>query len=170
MKKRLATFLLTGILLTGCHKAIVTQISSSQNVVSAVKSAIEKEFEDIAVQANQGDAEAQYSLAVMYDEGEGTREDNAKAIEWYTKSANQGYDLAQYNLAIMYDEGEGVDQDRSTAIEWFTKAANQGYANMLKLNLNLVELTTITMAKVQTRITIDISSGVQKLSIKGLVR
>lgn len=128
MKKRLATFLLTGILLTGCHKAIVTQISSSQNVVSAVKSAIEKEFEDIAVQANQGDAEAQYSLAVMYDEGEGTREDNAKAIEWYTKSANQGYDLAQYNLAIMYDDGEGVDQDRSKAIEWFTKAANQGYA------------------------------------------
>ena len=128
MKKSLATFLLTGIMLTGCHKVIETQISSPQNVASTEKLAVEKEFEDLTVQANQGDAEAQYSLAVMYDDGEGVDEDSSKAIEWLKKSANQGYAKAQYELAWAYYnyDGTGTREDYDRHLEWRAKAINQG--------------------------------------------
>ena len=50
----------------------------------------------------KGFAEAQFSLGVMYDEGQGVRQDYYKAVEWYTKAAKQGYADAQFNLALMY--------------------------------------------------------------------
>ena len=78
--------------------------------------------------ANQGNAQAQSNLGVMYYEGKGVRQDYQKAVEWYTKAANQGNAHAQYNLGVMYDEGKGVRQDYQKAVEWFTKAANQGFA------------------------------------------
>ena len=78
--------------------------------------------------ANQGNAQAQYNIGVMYVQGKGVRQDYQKAVEWYTKAANQGNAHAQYNLGVMYDEGKGVRQDYQKAVEWFTKAANQGFA------------------------------------------
>ncbi|WP_163366756.1 tetratricopeptide repeat protein, partial [Klebsiella aerogenes] len=58
--------------------------------------------------AEQGHADAQYNLAVSYDEGEGVERDGSKAVFWYTKAANQGNRDAQNNLGVMYDEGDGV--------------------------------------------------------------
>ena len=78
--------------------------------------------------ANQGDAEAQYNLALMYDEGEEVRQDHFKAFEWYQKAANQGFASAQFNLGVMYRSGEGVRQDYAKALQWYQKAANQRYA------------------------------------------
>ena len=66
MKKRLAAFLLTGIMLTGCHRAIDTQINSIQNNVPTVKSDVEKDFDDLTVQANLGDASSQGQLGLIY--------------------------------------------------------------------------------------------------------
>ncbi len=40
--------------------------------------------------AEQGDAEAQYHLGVMYKNGRGVPQDHEKAIKWFTKSAEQG--------------------------------------------------------------------------------
>uniref|UniRef100_UPI002593A415 tetratricopeptide repeat protein n=1 Tax=uncultured Psychrobacter sp. TaxID=259303 RepID=UPI002593A415 len=74
------------------------------------------------------DAEAQYNIGLMYDKGEGVRQDYAKAVEWYTKAANQDVPVAQYNLGLMYNKGEGVRQDYAKALEWYIKAANQGDA------------------------------------------
>ena len=45
--------------------------------------------------AEQGDAEAQYMLADMYDEGHGVPQDDAEAIKWYLKAAEQGHADAQ---------------------------------------------------------------------------
>ena len=67
----------------------------------------------------------------MYDEGEGTAEDNQAAIKWYTAAAEQGERNAQYNLAIMYDEGEGTREDNGEAIKWYTAAASQGEASAM---------------------------------------
>ena len=47
MKKRLAVFLLTCIMLTGCTKVIDTQRESTQNNVPTVKSDVEKDFENL---------------------------------------------------------------------------------------------------------------------------
>jgi TPR repeat protein len=48
--------------------------------------------------AEQGLAKAQYNLGLMYKSGEGTPQDYAAAIKWFTKSAAQGNDGAQTKL------------------------------------------------------------------------
>ena len=78
------------------------------------------------IKAEQGDAEAQNNLGVMYCEGKGVPEDNAEAFKWFRKAAEQGHDSAQYNLGQMYREGEGVPQDDVEAAKWYRKAAEQG--------------------------------------------
>jgi len=40
--------------------------------------------------AKSGNIGAQTNLAVMYEEGEGVAQDNAKALFWYQKAAQQG--------------------------------------------------------------------------------
>ncbi|GIT24767.1 MAG: hypothetical protein CM1200mP41_08110 [Gammaproteobacteria bacterium] len=41
--------------------------------------------------AKQGDADAQFSLGVMYEKGEGVAKDNKAAVKWYTLAAEQGF-------------------------------------------------------------------------------
>ena len=75
--------------------------------------------------AEQGHANAQYNLGIMYDHGHGVDVNYKKAIEWYEKAAEQGYAKAQYNLGVMYDHGQGVDVNYKKAIEWYEKAAKR---------------------------------------------
>jgi uncharacterized protein len=79
--------------------------------------------------AEQGDAIAQYNLALMYRDGEGVTQDDAEAVKWFRKAAEQGVANAQYNLALRYDKGKGVTQDYAEAAKWFRKAAKQGNAS-----------------------------------------
>ncbi|MEW6645847.1 MAG: SEL1-like repeat protein [Pseudomonadota bacterium] len=51
--------------------------------------------------ANLGNAEAQYKLAEMYAQGQGTRADPEQARHWYEASAGQGYAPAQRKLAAL---------------------------------------------------------------------
>ncbi len=41
--------------------------------------------------AAQGDAEAQYNLGVMYDEGQGVRQNKRTAKEWFGKACDNGH-------------------------------------------------------------------------------
>jgi len=45
--------------------------------------------------AEQGNAEAQYNLGLMYANGQGVLRDKAKAAEWLKKAAAQGYEKAK---------------------------------------------------------------------------
>ena len=58
--------------------------------------------------------------------GEGTREDNAEAIKWYSLSADQGNPIAQNNLGAMYYAGEGAELDKVQAYKWFYIAEKLG--------------------------------------------
>lgn len=84
------------------------------------------DFKETLQVAEQGDAAAQYNLGVMYDQGQGVRQDYVQAVQWYRKAAEQGHAVAQYNLGSMYDQGQGVRQDYAQAVGWFRKAAEQG--------------------------------------------
>jgi TPR repeat protein len=53
-------------------------------------------------------AEAQFNLAISYDNGAGVPEDDRQEVYWCTKAAGQNYGDAQYNLGIMFANGEGV--------------------------------------------------------------
>ena len=79
--------------------------------------------------AEQGDANAQYSLGVMYANGHGVPEDDKQAVKWYRLAAEQGLANAQYNLGLMYENGEGVPEDDKQAVKWLRLAAEQGHAD-----------------------------------------
>ena len=78
--------------------------------------------------AEQGNAEAQYSLGVCYRCGDGVEKNLEEAIKWYKKAAEQGYAKAQYNLAVCYDSEYGVEKNVEEAVKWYRKSAEQGYA------------------------------------------
>jgi len=78
--------------------------------------------------AEEGDADAQTSLGLMYDEGKGVKQDHAEAPKWYRKAADQGHANAQFSLGVMYDEGKVIKQDYAEALKWYRKAAEQGHA------------------------------------------
>ncbi|WP_293004660.1 tetratricopeptide repeat protein [Nitrosomonas sp.] len=76
--------------------------------------------------AEQGYADAQFNLGLMYANGEGVPQDMEQAVELFKKAAEQGHVDAQNNLGAMYFTGEGVARNEKKAIEWFEKAAAQG--------------------------------------------
>lgn len=76
--------------------------------------------------AEQGYADAQFNLGLMYANGEGVPQDMQQAVELFRKAAEQGHVDAQNNLGALYFIGEGVERDVKKAIAWFEKAAAQG--------------------------------------------
>ena len=78
--------------------------------------------------AEQGDAEAQYSLGLMHRYGQSVKQDYAKAAKWYRRAAEQGHFKAQTNLGRLYNNGQGLPLDYVMAVKWFRKAADQGTA------------------------------------------
>ena len=79
--------------------------------------------------ANQGDANSQFNLALLYENGAGTPQNTKQAVYWYTKLAEQGNVEAQYKLARLYrfSGDDGAPQDYKLAFFWYTKAAEKGH-------------------------------------------
>ena len=78
--------------------------------------------------AEQGDANAQYDLGIMYVFGEAVERDYKRAVYWLSKAAKQEHSGAQWTLGLMYDHGEGLEQNYEKALYWYKKAAEQGDA------------------------------------------
>ncbi|RUP43748.1 hypothetical protein BC936DRAFT_136790 [Jimgerdemannia flammicorona] len=76
--------------------------------------------------ARQGDAIAQFNLAMMHMRGEGVMRDAAAAQHWFEESASHGNIHAQRQLSKMYFHGLGVPRCMETATYWTRKAADQG--------------------------------------------
>ena len=74
--------------------------------------------EDFRKDAEQGNAEAQFSLGICYANGNGVAKDMTKAVEWYRKAAEQGHDKAQFNLCLCYANSDGVAKDMTEAAKW----------------------------------------------------
>ena len=85
---------------------------------------IERAFNLYSIAADIGYSEAQYNLGSMYEKGDGTKKNEDKSIEWYTKSAMNGYIPAFYSVAVMnYKKSH---PDKLTAYAWFTIASASG--------------------------------------------
>jgi uncharacterized protein len=73
--------------------------------------------------AEQGDANAQYYIGVLYDFRKGVPQDFSLAREWYEKAAAKGHAGAQNNLGGLYEFGHGVPQNDVLAYMWYSLAA-----------------------------------------------
>jgi TPR repeat protein len=84
----------------------------------------------MVVLANKGDAEAQYHVGMMYNNGIGTEQDRKQAFEWFQKSAAAGDPLGAYKLGCYYDgQGAGiVALDADQALKYKLVSAEAGYA------------------------------------------
>ncbi len=78
--------------------------------------------------AEQGNAEAQYNLGVLYRTGRGVTKDYSAAFTWFGKAAAQAHAQAQYNLGVLYLNGWGTAADPDQARHWLELAAAQGVA------------------------------------------
>jgi len=76
--------------------------------------------------AERGDAEAQFQLSVIYQNGRLLPQDQAIAREWLIKAADQGHVKAMFNLGVTYGDGLGVPVDDAEAFKWYQAAANEG--------------------------------------------
>jgi len=104
-------------------------------------------WEKIEELAYDGNANAQYMLAKMYDGysywyqswesekidyhkiGESYTNlgpDYDKAAYWYLKAAEQNHAAAQHAMAYMYANGSGVHQNLDKAFHWLRKSAYNG--------------------------------------------
>jgi S1-C subfamily serine protease len=85
----------------------------------------QRAFYEMVRAANDGSADAQFTLGVMYDVGQHVRVDKATAAAWYRQAALQGEPNAQLRLARMMFDGEGIKRDRRAGYVWALLAAER---------------------------------------------
>jgi len=94
-------------------------------------------YEEWLPVALSDDAEAQYSIGVLYYFGKGFPKDFYIAQLWFRKAAAQGHAEAQFNLAAMMDFGEGPVGSDHQIVELYRKAAEQG-VDVAQYNLGMI--------------------------------
>ncbi len=118
----------------GLLRVLLLLAVSSSLVAAPAFSFNEDDFKEAKKAADNGDAEAELRVGIMYDTGQGVPQNFTEALKWYKLSANQGNAIAQNNLGVMYLQGEGVAQNYFEAAKWIQQSANQDYS---KAEMNL---------------------------------
>ena len=94
------------------------------------------DLEECMAQAQQGNPDAQASIAYCYIRGKhGLKKDTPKGFEYLQKcftylckSAESGEGRSMALLGLCYEEGTGVEKDDAQAYEWYRKSAEAGDA------------------------------------------
>src|SRR5437899_10137564 len=94
--------------------------SAASNAQDAAKSQTVStdDLKKLTEKAEKGDASAQFSLGLIYYNGDGVPQDYSEAFKWFHEAAEQGVADAQFNLGVMYHEGHSVPQDDTQAFKW----------------------------------------------------
>ncbi|MGB7281272.1 MAG: hypothetical protein WBE13_03335 [Candidatus Acidiferrum sp.] len=71
-------------------------------------------------------AQAQFSLAQAYLDGEGVKEDDAQARHWFEKAHENGFANAVMSLGNLYQEGKGGARDYVQALALYQEAYGKG--------------------------------------------
>ena len=77
--------------------------------------------------ADQGNARAQFWLAILHSSGGVLPKNASQATAWIRRAAGNGDENAQFLLGVMYRSGKDVPQDYTRAAAWLRKAADQGH-------------------------------------------
>ncbi len=102
--------------------------------------------------ADQGNAEAQHRLGVMYEFGIGVPQNFSEAFGLFSLAARQGFMRSQASLGLMYSDGRGSPVDLSAAHMWFNLAAAQGdHGAATNRDLAAKQMTPQQIAQAQAR-------------------
>jgi len=79
--------------------------------------------------ADQGHARAMVNLGMLYDDGNGVVQDNARANTLYREAIEVDTNTtALFNLGSSYLNGTGVEMSLATALSFWQRAADLGHA------------------------------------------
>lgn len=81
--------------------------------------------------ANEGDTDAQNTLAYYYFNGYGVEQDYDKSLEWSIKSAEGGNLASMFNVGYNYYHGFTGDINYELAFKWYKKAADAMFPKAL---------------------------------------
>lgn len=84
------------------------------------------DLSELIAQANQGDRNAQYQLAIDYQSGQNTPVSQDDAFYWFQQAAESGHPAAMIQLANTYLSSSGTEKDIDKALLWLTKAFATG--------------------------------------------
>ncbi len=71
--------------------------------------------------ALQGDAEAQFTMAVHYENGVGVKKNAEAAFDMFKRAADNGIQEAIRRLVLAYGLGKGVKKDYNASVSYFDK-------------------------------------------------
>ena len=136
IKTFICFLVITGFLLVGGQ--VIAQVSDYKKAVNAYKNGdYETAYKLIRPLADNGFAQAQYSLGAMYEKGMGVNASLKTAKKWFQLAAEKGISKAQYKLGLIYRDGKGVEKNYSKAIKWWKLVANKGNSEA-QINLGLL--------------------------------
>lgn len=76
--------------------------------------------------AEAGNPDAQFNLALLYENGLGVARNDIEALAWYRRAAELGDPGAQRNVGVFYAFGRGVAPNDVLAVAWLTVAQENG--------------------------------------------
>ena len=83
--------------------------------------------------AKYGFVDAQYTLALLYDQGLGVPEDKQEALKWGLLAAAQGHVPAIYASAIWLERGYNNQTPApAIALSFYEQAAANGHTNAMR--------------------------------------
>ena len=113
--------------------------------------------------ANAGNADAQYNLGLMYEQGAGVTQSWAESAMWQKLAAKQGHVKSQYALSIKHITGTGVLMDGVMGYMWANIASANGYSGAGKIRDGIAKsMTPAAIEKAQAMARECVSSGYTK--------
>lgn len=101
----IAIVVATAISLVACSEKAAdsnrTEKAEKAVATKVIANVTEDRIAQLQREAQEGDPDAQYNLAYIYENGLGVPKDETKALELYQQAADQGHPAAQNNLEAM---------------------------------------------------------------------
>ena len=98
--------------------------------------------------AEGGDTSVMYTLATMYEQGQGTARSPRQALRWFRAAADAGDSRAMNQLASRYATGTGVARDDAQAVQLWRKAADAGEVSAM---INLAQMYELGLGVPKSR-------------------
>lgn len=133
---------------------------------------LEKNYKNAAYwyhkSAMQGNADAQYNLGCLYQNGQGVDIELSRACYWYTIAAENGNAKAMRNLSVLYETGSYVEQDDEQAFFWiFLACLKCGSSDKGNFSESRDDLCNILSSSVSSRVEIAAKRWLASQSDKG---
>ena len=128
MRNRVIGLCVIAVFVGSCGTSQTLPLSQERPTHSSKRGSTLSPVQALRASAEQGNAEAQFSLGLLYEHGRGLPKNKQEALRWYRRAAMQGDTFSQNSLGDNYWEGTGVPKDDREAVWWWRLAADKGFS------------------------------------------